>query len=102
MDLAIQWAGGFVSNHVLVRPVARYDQLDNYPHLVARILQLRQQKQTAARIAEQLNREGYRPPKRRATFSGGMKRRERSASARQGERKSWPEGSYHIGQLRSP
>jgi len=74
VDLTILWAGGFNSHHALVRPVARYDQLDNYEPLVARILELRQQKKTAARIAEHLNREGYHPPKRRATFNAGMVR----------------------------
>jgi hypothetical protein len=86
LDVTIQWAGGFASHHALVRPVARYDQLDNYPQLVARILQLRDQKHSAARIAEQLNREGYRPPKRRATFCGGMIRQLLSRQGRSGPR----------------
>ena len=72
LDLDIHWAGGFTSHHTLVRPVARYEQLDNYPQLLARILELRDQKQTSARIAETLNREGFRPPKRRATFNPEM------------------------------
>jgi hypothetical protein len=72
VDLTIHWAGGFTSQHALVRPVARYDQLDNYEELLGRILELRDQKKTAAQIAEQLNREAYRPPKRRATFNAGM------------------------------
>jgi DNA invertase Pin-like site-specific DNA recombinase len=74
VDLTIQWAGGFTSHHGLVRPVARYEQLDNYEALLGRILELRKQKNTAAEIAEQLNREGYRPPKRRARFNAGMVR----------------------------
>lgn len=74
VDLAIQWAGGFASHHALVRPVARYDQLDNYEALLACVLQLRRQKMTAAQIAEQLNREGFRPPKRRSTFNAGIVR----------------------------
>jgi len=86
LDVTIQWAGGFASHHALVRPVARYDQLDNYPQFVARILQLRDQKHSAARIAEQLNREGYRPPKRRATFCGGMIRQLLSRQGRSGPR----------------
>jgi hypothetical protein len=86
VEVTIQWAGGFASHHALVRPVARYDQLDNYPQLVARILQLRDQKHSAARIAEQLNREGYRPPKRRATFCGGMIRQLLSRQGRSGPR----------------
>ncbi len=61
LDLDIHWVGGFTSHHTLVRPVARYEQLDNYPQLQARILELRDQKQTSARIAAQLNRENFRP-----------------------------------------
>ena len=72
VDMSIHWAGGFTSHHALVRPVARYVQLDNYQQLMARILDLREQRLTAAQIAEQLNEEGYRPPKRRPTFNGGM------------------------------
>jgi len=74
MDVDIHWAGGFTSHHSLVRPVARYDQLDNYEQLIERILELRNQKQISAKIAEQLNCEGYRPPKRRKTFNAAMVR----------------------------
>jgi hypothetical protein len=73
-ELDIHWAGGFTSHHALMRPVARYDQLDNHAQLLARILELHQQKQTSARIAEQLNREGFRPPKRRETYNAQMVR----------------------------
>lgn len=75
VDVTVRWAGGFTSHHTLVRPVARYDQLDNYEQLTARILELHDHKQTSAQIAEQLNREGYRPPKRRETFNAAMVRR---------------------------
>ena len=70
----IHWAGGFISRHTLVRPVASYEQLDNYNQLIARILELRQEKKTAAQIASQLNHDGFRPPKRRATFNTDMVR----------------------------
>lgn len=86
VDVTIHWAGGFRSHHTLVRAVARYEQLDNYESLLSRILELRDQKHTAAQIAEQLNREGYRPPKRRVTFNAGMVRqlicRQRKAERR--------------------
>jgi len=72
VDLTIHWSGGFTSQHAVVRPVARYDQLDNYKQLMARILELRAENKTADQIAEHLNREGYRPPKRRSSFNGGM------------------------------
>ena len=74
MDMTIHWAGGFTSQHHLIRPVARYDQLDNYDQLMARILELRNQNKTSPQIAEHLNREGYRPPKRRETFDAPIVR----------------------------
>lgn len=86
MDVNIHWAGGFVSEHTLTRPVARYDQLDNYEELISRILQLQGQNRTCAQIAQQLNGEGYRPPKRRQTFNGAMVRQLLSRKIRTGKR----------------
>jgi DNA invertase Pin-like site-specific DNA recombinase len=74
VDLAIQWAGGFASHHTLLRSVARYEQLDNYQGLMVHILDLRGRQQTSAQIAAQLNREGYRPPKRVPMFTADMVR----------------------------
>jgi DNA invertase Pin-like site-specific DNA recombinase len=71
MDVTIRWAGGFVSEHTLIRPVARYEQLDNYSALLSRVLELHSQNQTSAQIAKQLNQEGYHPPKSK-TFSATM------------------------------
>jgi len=73
-DLTIRWAGGFVSQHRLRRPVARYQQLDDFDQLLARLLELRDQKHTSRQIAHQLNREGFHPPKRRATFNAQVVR----------------------------
>jgi len=75
LEVTLQWAGGFVSAHHLLRPVARYEQLDNYDALVTRIVELHDQNQTCGQIATQLNQEGYRPPKQRATFTGVMVQR---------------------------
>jgi DNA invertase Pin-like site-specific DNA recombinase len=72
VDLTLYWAGGFTSQHSLIRPVAKYEQLDNYSDLMDRILKLQQQGNTSARIAEILNKEGFRPPKRRTTYNAGM------------------------------
>jgi len=74
VDVTIQWAGGFVSQHALIRPVGRYDQLDNYQQLLDRIFELHDQKKSSSQIAEQLNADGFRPPKRRSTFNKGMVR----------------------------
>lgn len=74
VDVTIHWAGGFESQHEQTRPVARYDQLTDYPRLVARILELRTDGHTNGRIAEVLNQEGFRPPKRRSTYNAAMVR----------------------------
>jgi len=73
-DVSVHWAGGYVSHHELRRPVARYEQLRDYESLSKRILDLREQHRTSAQIAEQLNSEGWHPPKRRSTFNPGMVR----------------------------
>jgi len=74
VDVTINWAGGFESQHELTRPVARYDQLTNYSRLVARILELKEEGHTSGQIAEVLNQEGFRPPKRRSTYNKAMVR----------------------------
>jgi DNA invertase Pin-like site-specific DNA recombinase len=86
MEVTLQWAGGFVSEHQLLRPVARYEQLDNYEALVTRIVELHNQNQTCGDIAEQLNQEDYRPPKRRATFNAAMVQQLLSRQLRAGPR----------------
>lgn len=74
VDVTIHWAGGFTSQHELVRPVARYEQLSHYGQLLARLAALRNAGHTTTQIACQLNQEGWHPPKRRATFNGSMVR----------------------------
>jgi DNA invertase Pin-like site-specific DNA recombinase len=73
-DVEVRWAGGFVSHHELVRPVARYEQMRDYPALSQRILELRGARRTSGQIATALNAEGWRPPKRRESFTAGMVR----------------------------
>jgi DNA invertase Pin-like site-specific DNA recombinase len=72
VDLAIHWAGGFVSQHQVLRGVQRYEQLADYPRLLARIEELRQQGKSLAEVAACLNEEGFHPPKRVQRFTGGM------------------------------
>jgi len=72
VEVAIRWAGGFVSRHTLARPVQRYDQLANYAQLRARIDELRAAGKSMAAVAECLNGEGFRPPKRAARFTSAM------------------------------
>ena len=74
VDVSVEWVGGYASQHQLIRPVARYEQLHHYQELLARAVKLRDEGRTTAEIAVQLNGEGWRPPKRRATFNGPMVR----------------------------
>jgi DNA invertase Pin-like site-specific DNA recombinase len=62
-DVAVHWAGGFVSRHQLKRPVARYRQLRDFERLAGRVAQLRAEKCSAPKIAAKLNEEGWRPPR---------------------------------------
>jgi hypothetical protein len=68
----VHWIGGHRTRTHLVRPVARLEQLSYYPQLVARVLSLHQEGHACPDIARQLNTEGWRPAKRRATFTGPM------------------------------
>ena len=72
VDVVLCWAGGFETRHKLVRPVGRYEQLSYYEELLTRIETLRQENHTWTEVAEVLNREGYRPPKRTETFTKAM------------------------------
>src|SRR5262249_29662967 len=75
VDVTIHWVGGMTSAHELIRRVGRYEQMRDYEGLLGRILELRGQCRSARQIAEQLNREGWRPPRRRATFNAPMIRK---------------------------
>jgi len=72
VEVTIHWAGGFVSQHQVLRGVQRYEQLADYPRLLARIEELRQQGKSMAEVACCLNEEGFRPPKRVERFTAGM------------------------------
>ena len=68
VDLTLHWAGGFTSQHELMRPIQRYDQMADYDRLIARLEALRNQGLPCAKIAEQLNRDGFRPVKQAEKF----------------------------------
>jgi hypothetical protein len=58
-DLTCHWAGGIVTRRSLIRPVRRFEQLEQFDRLIARITELRQHKVTAQGIADRLNAEGW-------------------------------------------
>ena len=72
VGVEVHWVGGHRTRTHLVRPVARLEQLSYYPALVARVLALHEAGRRCPQIAAQLNAEGWRPAKRRATFNGPM------------------------------
>ncbi|WP_308201566.1 recombinase family protein [Sphaerisporangium perillae] len=68
VDVTITWAGGHHTTGQAIRPVARLDQLSYYPRLLARVTELAEQGKTTRQIADTLNTEGLRPPKRTSRF----------------------------------
>src|SRR3989475_515785 len=74
VDLEVHWIGGHRTQTRRRRPVARLDQLSYYPALLARAAALHQQGLSRGAIAAGLNAEGWRPAKRRQTFTADMVR----------------------------
>ena len=72
MDVNLHWVGGAVRSQTLTRPVRRYDQQSGYARLVERLRAWSADRLAAAAIAERLNAEGFRPPKRATRFTRGM------------------------------
>jgi DNA invertase Pin-like site-specific DNA recombinase len=68
----VDWVGGHSTEASLIRPVARLEQLSYYPQLQARVVALYTQGKDRTTIAQTLNAEGWRPAKRRATFTALM------------------------------
>ncbi|HYX32196.1 MAG TPA: recombinase family protein [Oligoflexus sp.] len=72
LSVTLRWMGDVFTQHDIRRPVARYDQLKDYPLLLERIITLYDQGQTTSAIAAQLNKEGWHPPKHSAQFNQGI------------------------------
>ena len=72
VEVQLHWVGGAVRSHVLTRPVSRYDVLTDYPRLVERLRELAGTGLGAVQIAERLNAEGFRPPRRADQFSASI------------------------------
>jgi DNA invertase Pin-like site-specific DNA recombinase len=72
VDVTVHWAGGQATQHQVVRPVKCYERLADYGRLCKRIDELREEGLGLAEVAERLNAEGFRPPKRSKTFNGSM------------------------------
>jgi DNA invertase Pin-like site-specific DNA recombinase len=70
--VAIEWVGGHRTETEATRPVKSTKQLSYHERLIHRIELLRKEGNTYKAIATCLNKEGWRPPKRRKTFNEGM------------------------------
>ncbi len=68
VPVQIDWVGGARTQAVVIRPVGKLEQLSTYPQLMDRVRTLAEAGATDQAIADRLNAEGYRPPKRRAQF----------------------------------
>lgn len=68
----IHWAGGHKTSANLIRPVAKLTQLSYYPTLLNRAAELRTAGKEYTEIADALNQEGFKPPKRQKIFNKGM------------------------------
>jgi hypothetical protein len=69
VDVTIHWAGGYESQHEIIRPVGTYAQLRDFDRLMDRVVALREAGHNAPEIAEQLDKEGFYPPKGRGRFT---------------------------------
>ena len=59
VDVTVHWAGGRTTTGVVRRPIQYFEHLSYYPRLQRRVLELAAAGWHPARIAEQLNRDGY-------------------------------------------
>jgi DNA invertase Pin-like site-specific DNA recombinase len=69
VDVTITWAGGHQTTGQAVRPVGRLDQLSYFLALLARVTELAGAGRNSRQIADALNAEGFRPPKRTSRFT---------------------------------
>jgi hypothetical protein len=72
VEATIHWAGGFTSQHEIIRTVGSYAQLRDFEQLMKRVQQLREAGHGASAIAERLNADGFYPPKRRGEFTATL------------------------------
>lgn len=70
----IHWYGGYITQAWLDRPVAKLEQMADYQAMMDRVKALQSQGRSPTQIAETLNAEGWKPPKRRQTFNAPMVR----------------------------
>lgn len=72
VHVTVHWAGGHQSEVNVIRPVGSVKQLSYHSDLIHHIEELRSAGLTYDAVATQLNTEGWKPAKRRETFTGDM------------------------------
>jgi hypothetical protein len=72
VEVVVHWIGGHQSRATMIRPVACFEQLSYIAALRERVAMLHQQGCDRPTIAATLNAEGWRPAKRRTTFTADM------------------------------
>lgn len=75
VDVTIRWQGGRTSQHEVLRPVNRYEQLRDYDKLLERVVALRQEGHRTSEIAQLITQEGYLTPKTRQPLTPEMVRK---------------------------
>jgi len=60
VSVTVRWRGGYESRHELLRPVGVYEQLSGYTQLDRRVAELQAEGASCQRIADELNREGFK------------------------------------------
>lgn len=74
VDVTVHWNGGFTSQHRVVRPIARYEDLHNFEELKARVIELWRAGCSTPVIASTLNGEGFKTACLCKPFSRSMVR----------------------------
>jgi hypothetical protein len=70
--VALEWAGGFTSQHEVTRPIQTYRQRADFGQLLSRVRELHGAGKSAKEIAEALNSEGFHPVKPGDLFDQGI------------------------------
>ena len=74
VQVNIVWNGGFVDQVIVIRPVAKWTQLSNYPQLCQRLVQMAEAQLPTDEMIKRLHQEGFHPPKRCKTFNSDVLR----------------------------
>ncbi len=70
-EVTIEWQGGMETQYQIARPVGTFEQLKDYRQLTERICELHGMGLHFAQIAENLNQDGFVPPRRRGVYTEG-------------------------------